>query len=114
MVVTKKMNYKGKKMMIDSLTKLVESSPARKKSPYTPYIQWNQMLGVTQQEYDTWINYVNGVLDILYDYAGLEIIALTKIKIAKIPIQNNSTYYQYAFLVERELLDLAQNILSYQ
>lgn len=108
------MSNQGKKMMVNSLIKLVESSPARKKSPYTQYIQWNQMNEVTQQEYEIWINYVNGVLDVLYEYAELEIIALTKIKITKVAIQNNSTYYHYTLLVERELLDLAQNLLRYQ
>lgn len=108
------MNYQGKKMMIDSLIKLVESSPVRKKSPYTQYLHWNQIYEVTQQEYDIWINYVNGVLDVLYEYAELGIIALTKISIAKVRIQNNSTYYNCTLLVEQKLMNLAKELLNYQ
>lgn len=105
------MNSQGKKMMVDSLIKLVDSSPTKNRSPY---IQRNQMYEISHQEYDTWINYVKSVLDILYEYSELEIIAQTQIDIIKIPMQNNSSYFQYTLLVERKLLDLASTILHYQ
>ena len=104
------MNDRGKRMMVDTIIKLVDSSPSKKFRSYTGQpMSWE----ITQPELNIWVNYINSTLDILSGYAGLAIISSAKMQVVSIASQGNVSGLQRVVDIERLLLDLALNMLRY-
>lgn len=106
-------NYQNRQFVIDTLVKLADSSPIKKAYPNIIYGKAGNSYDISQQEFDIWINYINSVLDILAGYINPLEMSLIKTQIRNIASQNELTCAMRALNVERELLNLAQNILRY-
>ncbi|MDE7220530.1 MAG: hypothetical protein K2O45_13075 [Oscillospiraceae bacterium] len=107
------MNYQNKQFVIDTLMKLADSSPVKKTYPSSIYNSARNSYDISQHELDIWVNYVNSVLDILSSYINQTELSLIKLQIRNIASQNELTSAMRALNIERELLNLAQNILRY-
>ena len=109
------MNYREKNMIVDSLLKLVRSSPSKKLlSKKNGTYQTNQKDALSYQELNIWVNYVNSVLDVLYEFAPIDIILQTKIKVTTTACQEKLDYFQRAIEIERIILNLAKTIVNYK
>lgn len=106
-------SYQNKQFILDTLFKLIDSSPVKKRFPNNSYSMNNNSYDISQQNLDIWINYIDSVLDILSDYINPTEISLTKLQIRNIASQNDLTYAIRALNIERELLNLAQSVLRY-
>lgn len=103
-------NYKSKQMVIDALIKVVNAAPnSQMQTSY--YYASNQPHPISHQDYVTWLNYANSILDISYNHTGLNDFLSTKINISQISFQNNVPYEQQIDRIKHELLNLAQRIL---
>ena len=108
------MNNQSKQMVIDAIIKVISAAP----NPYSynnyyyGYFQTYQSSDVSEQQFNTWINYVNQVLDISYQHIGLNVILLTQGKLVRLSSQRIS-YVQRIEQINQELLKLTQTILQY-
>ena len=113
MEVAVKMNNQSKQMVMDALFKVINSAPAlysQRNYLYPPTYQTND---VSTQEFNTWVNYVNQILDISYDYVGLNIIMSTKMMINQLVSRYGVSNIQRIDQIKQELIKLTQAILQY-
>lgn len=106
-------NYQKKQLVIDTLIKLADSSPAKNFYSTNYYGNSIKKYDISQQELNNWINYIDSVLNILSDFTNQREVSLTKEQIRIIAFQNGSTNVMRALNIERELLNLTQRILQY-
>jgi len=106
------MNYSNnsKQFVIDALFKLLDSSPIRNNNFYGGIAN---SYNISQQELNIWVNYINSVLDILSGYINPAEISLTKVQIENIAFQSQDICSMRVLNIERELLNLAKNVLKY-
>jgi hypothetical protein len=102
-----------KKVIIDGLIKVVNSSPTRQLIAGKA-IDPGKKLEISQQELSIWANYVNSVLDVFYDLSPLSAILNTKIETMSIANQVNIDCINRAFQIENKLLNLAKIIADYK
>ena len=104
------MNYQSKQMVVDALLKVVNAAPnSQMQAPYY-YVQ-NQSRPISNQDFITWLNYANSILDISYNHTGLNDILSAKVNISQISLQNNVPYEQRIERIKYEILNLARRIL---
>ena len=103
--------YQSKQMVVDALLKVVNASPnSQMQTFYSPFAR-NQPRTISQQEFITWFNYANSILDVSYNHTGLSNILSTKVNISQIFLQNNVPYEQRIESIKYELLSLARGII---
>lgn len=98
-------------MVINALIKVVNSAPnlyVQRNSLYSQ--QQYQVMDVSMQEYNTWIDYANEVLDISYNHIGLNAILTTKLSISQLSHQYGVRNLQRVEQANRMLLQLIQMI----
>ena len=109
------MNYqdKSKKMVIDALIKVVNAAPNSQMQAayYSNYFAQNQSRPISYQDFITWLNYAQSILDISHNHTGIDDILSTRVNISQISLQNNVPYEQRIERIKYELLNLAQRIL---
>lgn len=106
-------NYQYKQFVIDTLIKLADSSPVKKTYSNNIYGRERNSYDISQQELDIWVNYINSVLDILSGYITPIEISSIKGRIRNITYQTELTCAMRALNIERELLNMTQNVLRY-
>ncbi len=109
------MNYQtqSKQMVVDALLKVVKAAPTSQiQAPYF-YPVRTQPHTISLQEFNTWLNYVNSILDISYSHTGFNNIQVAKLKVLHITSQNNMTYMDMIVQIKDVILNLAQEILQY-
>ena len=104
------MNSYDKQMVINTIIKLVDSSPSKK---FRSYMNQPTNYEITQPELSIWLNYINSTLDVLYGYSGLSMLYSVKAQIMGIASQGNLPNIQRVLDIERVLLDLSRDILRY-
>lgn len=107
------MNNQSKQMVINALIKVVDSAPylcVQMNSLYSQ--QQYQVRDVSMQEYNTWIDYANQVLDISYNHIGLNAILTTKLSISQLNLQYGMLNLQRIEQVKQMLLQLVQIIIQ--
>ncbi len=67
---------------------------------------------ISKEEFNTWINYVNQILDITYNYIGQNCILYTKTLIYQIANTQNILYVERVNRIKSELLNLTREILK--
>lgn len=81
------MDFQNKKMIIDSLLKVVQSAPTTNGPiPYFQQYNFNQQnmrSDVSKAEFDAWVQYVNQTLDISQKYTNWNIFTNKKLKSLK-------------------------------
>ena len=113
MEVAVKMNNQSKQMVMDALFKVINSAPTLYSQRNYLYPQTYQKNDVSTQEFNTWVNYVNQILDISYDHVGLNIIMSTKMMISQLVSQYGVSNIQRIAQIKQELIKLTQAILQY-
>ena len=106
-------NYQNKQFVLDTIFKLVDSSPVKKTFLGNSYSKGKNRYDISQRELNIWINYIDSVLDILSGYVNPTEISSIKAQIRNIASQNELTCAMRALNIERELLNMAQNIIRY-
>jgi len=107
------MNQQSKQMVINALIKVINAAPVPySNNNYYPPVQPNT--DISMQEFNTWVNYANQILDIAYNHIGIDTILSTKIAISQISSQYGISNIQRIDQIKRELLNLTQAILQYQ
>lgn len=102
--------YQSKKMVVDALLKVVNAAPnSQMQAPY--YFAQNQPRTISNQDFITWLNYANSILDISYNHTGLNNVLLAKANISQISFQNNIPYEQRIESIKYEILNLVRGIL---
>lgn len=102
----------NKQFIIDTLLKLVDSSPIKKTFPGNLY-NGNAQYNISQQELDIWVKYVNSILDLLSDYIAPAEINITKMQINNLATQDSRLCALRTLDIERVLLNLARSVLTY-
>lgn len=102
--------YQSKQMVVDALLKVVNAAPNSQMQASYYYVP-NQPRTISNQDFVTWLNYANSILDISYNHTGLNNILSTKVNISQISLQNNMPYEQRIERIKYELLNLARGIL---
>lgn len=100
------MNYQIKESIVNSLIKVVESAP----DIYLANNR-NQPKDYLEQQFKNWLDYVNSVLDIAYEYARLYEIIMTKTKVLQ--LSQTMLLEQKIYAINSEILNLAKIILQY-
>lgn len=113
MEVAVKMNNQSKQMVIDALFKVVNSAPALYFQGNYLHPQTYQRNDVSMQEFNTWVNYANQILDISYNHLGLNTIMSTKMMITQLASQYGVSNIQRIDKIKQELIKLIQIILQY-
>ena len=103
------MNVQSRQMVVNALLKVVNAAPNPQIQTY--YYVPNQPRPITNQDFITWLNYVNSTLDISYNHTGLNNFLSTKINISQISLQNNMPFEQRIDSIKREIINLAQEII---
>lgn len=106
-------NYQSKQIVIDALIKVINAAPGLYSQRKYLYPQTYQNSDVTIQEFNTWIDYANQILDISYDHIGYNAILKTKMMIGQLSSQHGMSCIQRVDQIKQELLNLAQAILQY-
>lgn len=107
------MDYQRKQIIVQALIKLVQSSPEVQPQISSPYFLGDPNHDILMQEFNIWINYVNDVLKVTYDYTGLETVLVVQMNIMRFSSQNELLYKQRVFQIKNEILGLTQTILQY-
>lgn len=107
-------NYQSKQIVIDALIKVINAAPGLYSQRKYPYPQTYQNSDVSMQEFNTWRDYADQILDISYNHIGHNAILTTKIAIGQISSQYGVSFMQRIDQIKQELLNLAQLILQYQ
>lgn len=102
--------YQSKQMVVDALLKVVNAAP-NSQMQLPNYFVPNQPHTISNQDFITWLNYANSILDISYNHTGLNSILSAKINISQISIQNGMSYEQRIERIKYEILNLARGIL---
>lgn len=102
--------YQSKQMIVDALLKVVNAAPNSQMQTSYYYTQ-NQPRIISNQDFITWLNYANSILDISYNHTGLNNVLSTKVNISQIALQNNAPYEQRIERIKYEILNLAREIL---
>lgn len=105
--------YQSKQIVIDALIKVINAAPGLYSQTKYLYSRTYQNSDVSMQEFDTWMNYANQILDISYNHIGFKAIILTKIRIRQLSSQYGVSIAQRIDQIKKELLNLAQLILQY-
>lgn len=106
------MNNERKKMIVQALIKLVQTAP-EVQFPISPiYPQGIQNQDVSAPQFNAWIDYVNSVLDVTYEYTGLNHVLEIKMSVLQLSTQNK-LYMQRIYEIKDQILGLAQVILQY-
>lgn len=111
------MELKNKHMVVDALIKVVDASPIpRYKLPtYNyAYTSGQQSYNISIQEFGVWLNYVNSVLNISYQYTGLALVLATQKEVLNISNNSQLSIAERTLQIEHIILNLAQTILHYQ
>ena len=105
--------YQSKQMIVDALLKVVNAAPNSQMlaTYYSSYLPQNQPRTISDQDFTTWLNYVNSILDISYNHTGLNNFLSAKIHTSQISLQNNVSYEQRIERIKYEILNLAREIL---
>ena len=106
------MDYQRKQIIVQALIKLVQSSPEVRPQMSSPYFSGNQNHDILMQEFNIWLNYVNSVLEVTYDYTGLNIVLVVQMNIMRLSSQNQLLYKQRVLQINNEILGLMQAILQ--
>lgn len=101
--------YQSKQMVVDALLKVVNAAPNSQMQIHCYYYYPNHP--ISDQDFTTWLNYANSILDISYNHTGLNDILSTKVNISQIALQNNVPYEQRIERIKYELINLARGIL---
>ena len=107
-------NYQSKQIVIDALIKVINAAPGLYSQRNYLYHQTYQKSDISMQEFNTWVDYANQILDISYNHIGYNAILTTKIAIGQLSSQHGASFIQRVDQIKRELLNLAQLILQYQ
>ncbi len=104
-------------MAINALLKVVNAAPV----PYSNNNYFNNNYppiypssDVSMQQFNTWVNYANQILDISYNHIGIDSILSTKMRINQIFSQNGISNIHRIDQIKRELVNLTQIIIQYQ
>lgn len=108
------MDYQRKQIIVEALIKVVQSSPEMQLQINSSVFFENQGPDISMQEFNIWINYVNSVLKITFDYTGLNCVLVAQMNIMRLASQNELPYRQRVFQIKNEILGLTQEILQYQ
>lgn len=110
------MNNERKQIIVQALIKLVQSAPKVQSPVQTPvqdfYLQGIQNQDVSAPLFNAWIDYVNSVLDVTYEYTGLNHVLEIKMNVTLLSTQNE-LYIQRIFKINDQILSLAQMLLQY-
>lgn len=107
------MNNQSKQMVTSALIKVINAAPGVSFQRNYMYPQTYQNYDVSMQEFSTWMNYANQVLDISYNHIGINDILTTKVKINQLYSQYGGTNIQRIDQIKQELFKLTQVILQY-
>lgn len=115
------MKNQTKKVLIDAIYKVIDSAPTQYNLKNYPFYQNNYYTcninnELSEQEFNTWLNYACQILDILYNHTGLDFILSEKNKIFQLVNQCHQLripYIQCVLEINKELLNLAKEILNY-
>lgn len=107
-------SYQSKQIVIDALIKVINAAPGVYSQRKYLYPQTCQNSDVSMQEFNTWLDYANQIIDISYNHIGYNAILTTKIKIGQLASQYGISFIQRVDQIKQELLNLAQLILQYQ
>ncbi len=107
------MKNQSKQMVTSALIKVINAAPRVLLQRNYMYPQTYQNNDVSMQEFSTWMNYANQVLDISYNHTGLNDILSTKVKINQLYSQYGGTNTQHIVQIKQELFRLMQVILQY-
>ena len=107
------MNNQSKQIVIDALIKVINAAPALYYQRNYIYPQAYPSSDVSMQEFNTWVDYANQILDISYNHMHLNVIVSTKMEICQLVSQNNISNMQRINLIKQELIKLIQVILQY-
>lgn len=106
--------YQSKQMVVDALLKVVSAAPSSQiKAPYyyAYYLAQNQPRTISNQDFSTWLNYVNSILDVSYNHTGLKNVLSAKVNISQISLRSDMPYEQRIERINNEILNLARGIL---
>lgn len=107
-------NYQSKQIVIDALIKVINAAPGFFSQRNYLYPQTYQSRDVSMQEFNTWMEYANQILDISYNHIGYNAILTTKMAIGQLSSQYGVSFIQRVDQIKQELLNLTQLILQYQ
>lgn len=106
------MNNERKQVIVQALIKLVQSAPEVQFPKSTFYPQGIQKQDVSAPQFNAWIDYVNSVLDVTYEYTGLNYVLEIKVNVLKLSTQNK-LYIHRIYEIKDQILSFAQVILQY-
>ena len=107
------MDIRSKQMVVNALIKVVNSAPGSYYQGNGLYPQGYQNRDVSMQEFSTWINYANQVLDISFNHIGLNAILTAKLTINQLGSQYGISNKQRIEQVKQVLFQLAQVVTQY-
>lgn len=113
MEAASKMNNQSKQIVIDALFKVINSAPELYSRRNYLCSQTYQSNDVSTQEFNTWVNYANQILDISFNHIGLNVIISTKMMISQFTSQYGVSNIQRINQIRQELIKLTQAILQY-
>ena len=99
------MDYRMKQSIFNALKKLIESAP-----------KVNPNIGatdITMQELKIWIDYINSVMDISYNFTKGQDFLWHKTLVERAASNNNKTYIQRVYEINDIILDLARSVMQY-
>lgn len=98
------MDQKIKKTIIDALMKVVDSAPTRN--------NWFSQQGVTEDSFNSWMNYVNSVFQITSQYLDANLLFAAYNSIQTITMQTNMDYASKTNAICQQILNFARSILN--
>ncbi|MCM1212251.1 MAG: hypothetical protein NC318_11665 [Blautia sp.] len=107
------MNNQSKQIVIDALIKAINAAPTLYFQRNYMYPTVNQNVDVSMQEFNTWMDYANQILDISYNHIGLNAILSTKMAMCQIASQYEISNIQRIDQIKQELIKLTQIIVKY-
>lgn len=118
------MKNQSKQMVIGALMNVINAAPIlhsqrnyMNRQAYQISNWSNQELypnnDISKLEFDTWIDYVNQILDISYNHIGLNDVLSTKMMICQLASQYGLSNMQRIDQTKQELIKLVQIILQY-
>lgn len=107
------MNIQSKQMVVDALIKVINAAPVLYSQRKNIYSQTYQNSDISIQEFNTWLDYANQILDISYNHLGITTILSTKATMSQISSQNGVSNLHKIEQNKQELLKLTQVVLQY-
>lgn len=100
-------------MAVNAILKVVDSAPQLNFNTSCSSYLHNQLhrSDISKEEFNTWINYANQILNITYNYIGQNCILYTKTLICQIANIQNILYAERTNRIKVELLNLTKQIL---